>query len=150
MYKLRMLIGLVVFVSMTILIWRGSTKEYNKWDLLLNNNIIVQGKVSNIKNSHNHDFGIILVQLDSANLKDFNGHTTGDVIYPYKIKNGKAELYVDIPYELVIGDRIIMNSNERGGRGYDNDTLSRKKGVSVQMLSDYNELNYIRNNTDLK
>ncbi|WP_143056671.1 hypothetical protein [Chitinophaga sp. YR573] len=135
---------------MAVIIWHGSTKEYNKWDVLLNNNIIIRGKVLNIKKSLNHGFGVILLELDSTNLKEFSGRTTSDdIIYPYKIKDGRAELYIPIPYELAKGDKVVVYSNERKGQGYDGDTPSKEKTFSIYMISD-NSLNYVRENTDLK
>jgi hypothetical protein len=150
MYKLKIPILLIIFVCMITLIYRGDSKEYKKWDVLLNNNVVIRGKVLNIKHSLNHDFGIILLELDSTNLKEFSGRTTGQPIYPYKIKDGKAELYVPLPPELATGDKVVVNSNERIGGGYDVDTLSKEKSFSIYMLRDDNNLDYVRKNTDLK
>jgi hypothetical protein len=79
---------------------------------ILKNDLYFQGTVLRVKTSNNHNFGILLLQLDTANKSRFVD-TLKEGIYPYKIRNGLAEIYTNVADGIQKGDQIIIDSNKQ-------------------------------------
>jgi hypothetical protein len=138
----------IVFIGIITCVYFFSKKTVEKQDIYLKNNLFIQGRVINIKESNNHSFGIILLALDSANVKEF--HNTLDLgVYPYKVKNGKAELYTFIPDGISEGDKVIVNSNSKEAVYYYVKSKQQFRG-SIKVLSNSIDINYVKENTIIK
>jgi hypothetical protein len=116
-------------------------------DSILKNNVFIKGNVLSIKQSNNHDFGIILLDVDSANVKEFID-TLKNGFYPYRVEHGKAELYATISDGISIGDKVIINSNERKATYYYHKSNQRFEGF-LNVITGFN-LEYVKENTSFK
>lgn len=144
----NILILVIVFTCLIALIYYFNRETTNRNDKILKNNIFIKGRVSDIKTSTNHAFGIILLSLDSANIKSFNDSLKAG-IYPYKIENGKAELYTSIPDGISKGDIVIVNSNDQKEIYYYLKTKHRFKG-SLQIVTDDLNVEFVKKNAIFK
>lgn len=122
--------------------------DKEKQDKLLNNNVFIRGEVASIKTSHNHAFGIILLKLDSTNIRQFVD-TLRTGIYPYKIKAGRAEVYTHVPDGILIGDKVTLTSNSKSLVYYYVKSKQRFEGtISVITYSD--DVDYVKQNSVLQ
>lgn len=138
----------LVFVGIVISIYYFNMAAVKKQDRILQNNLFIQGRVLTTKTSTNHSFGIISLDLDTANVKEFND-TVDTFIYPYKIKNGKAEVYTFIPDGISKGDKVTVNSNEKKAIYFDMNSNQRFEG-SIKIITDKDDIEYVKENTDLR
>jgi len=125
-----------------------SRKEEVRDHELLKNNITIKAHVLNVQKSNNHDFGIILLKVDSSNAVEFN-KSLHQEMYPYRIRGGEAELYTTIPDGIKKGDIVMINSNQQvvwyfylqSGQKFDG---------ALQIVTDGFNMDYIRANTAFK
>ncbi len=85
MKNLNLLILLIVFICMVTCIYHCGEMQEKETDRILKNNVFIKGNVLSIKQSNNHDFGIILLDVDSANVKEFID-TLKRGFYPYRTR----------------------------------------------------------------
>lgn len=144
----KIIIMLIAFIGLVALIYYFNEKQTIRNNELLRNNIFFKGHVLNLKVSNNHTFGIILLHLDSTNVKYFSSSLKNG-IYPYRIKNGKAEIYNFIPDGIGVGDEVTVQSNAlkilyhylKSNLHYE-DTL--------EIITDGVNIDYVKKNTNFK
>ncbi len=98
----------------------GMIKCSNDWglkkaaesDRMLSNGIFIKGRITGVIESNNHAFGIISIDVDTANTRLFTD-TLKDAYFPYKVKGNKAELYVSIPDGVQKGDEVKIESDKQ-------------------------------------
>lgn len=147
MKNLNLLVMFFVFICMLVCIYYYYRGEGKKRDAQLNNNLFIKGRVLNIQTSNNHSFGIVLLSLDSCNFREFS--TTQHDIYPYKVKNGMAELYSPIPDGIAKGDEVIINSNKHIAVYYYVNSRQRFEG-SINIIANNRDINYVKQHSVLK
>ncbi|OOQ59683.1 hypothetical protein [Mucilaginibacter pedocola] len=98
---------LVAFAAFVIHEFTDDTPDPN--NKFLKNKVVFSGHVLSTKVSGNHAFGVMLLQVDSSNVESFTD-TLKKGIYPYKIKDGKAELYVRV-HDIDKGDVVKVISD---------------------------------------
>ncbi|MCO5945713.1 hypothetical protein [Mucilaginibacter flavidus] len=110
MKYLKYIILLLIFMSLVFLSRKNDKKQEIKDAHLLHNGIKFTGKVTGIKTSQNHAFGIILLELKNTNTPKFT-KSTSTIEFPYKIFGDNAELYTRVPDGLTVGDLVSVNSD---------------------------------------
>jgi hypothetical protein len=141
---LLMFIGFICVITCSHYINRGSLDKQNR---VLKNDVFFEGRVWDIKTSNNHSFGIIVLNLDTANVNDFlNSLKIG--IYPYKIKGKKAELYTFIPDGIVKGNRIGVNSNN--AEYYFITKANQRFKGSLDVLTNNISIDFVKENTTFR
>lgn len=148
MKNLNIIILLLIFILLVFFVFYTGKKEASKRNEILNNNIYFKGKVTNIKTSNNHAFGIIFLDIDSCNVKDFEKQPT-EGIYPYKIKGNRAEIYINIPDGISNGDEVVLNSNKKMVYfSYVQSNQQFEDGIGV--VNDPIDIDYVKTNTSFK
>lgn len=143
---MRYIFLLLVFVFMVFYLVKDSDKHMKKMNKYLDNSIIFEGQVNRIQVSNNHAFGILELKIIQSNVKEFDQKPKNG-IYPYKIRNGIAELYGTVSIERKAGDYVKVVSNEH--IIYFNPQDSKEKG-SLYLLSDPNNIDFVKKNTCFK
>jgi hypothetical protein len=113
----------------------------------LSNKIVFNATILKIKVSGNHEFGLLLIKIDSSNVLQFS---KGDLKekFPYRIEGKKAEIYARFS-TLKVGDTIQLVSNEQVFYYYSH--LKTKVPVGdISLIRDWNNLRFIDNNTAFK
>ncbi len=146
MKSLNLVVMFIVFICIVICVYYFDNGNSEKRDNLLKNDLFLRGQVLNIKTSNNHAFGIILLVLDSCNVKRFSDTTD---TFPYKVTAGKAEVYTFIPDGLSIGDEVIVASNTKSATYYYTKTKRKSKG-SIKIITNDGDIDYIKKSTMLK
>lgn len=113
------------------------------------NRLVIKGRVLNIKTSGNHNFGILLLEVDSINIADFVDTVLKEGIYPYKIKNDKAEVYLNVPDGLKEGDEAIVNSDKKTVVYYYK-AENRRAESDIWVINDPYNIEYVKENTLFK
>lgn len=147
---LGLIIGISIFSLFMVNYFDSSKKETIRSDRLMNNNLIFEGVVIGMQSSTNHSFGILEIKVLKTNRPNFSETITdeeGGGIYPYKIKNGIAELYCTVSTQRKIGDYVKVVSNDK--TIYYNPTKSNEQGSLYIINKGYN-LNYVTENTKFK
>jgi len=139
---------LITFICVMAIVRYFNKRDTTRKDKMLENNIYFKGKVVNIKTSTNHSFGIILISLDSTNTKEFNQPQKPNT-FPYKIKNGQAELYTAVPDGISAGDIVIVNSNLQKEFYYYIKSKQSFEGA-LQMVGEGIDEDYINENSSLR
>lgn len=146
MKKYRFLIllsALIIFVFYYLKISRQASEFSEK---ALTNNIKFEGKIKYFKRSDNHAFGIIGVELTKSNIKNFD-RTINLNMFPYKIKNGYAEVYATVSVERKTGEIIKVISDS--STIFYNPSYSNEMG-SLFLISDAVNKKFIENNSEIR
>lgn len=146
MKYLSYIVLLIIFICMVFYFLKQSNKEARKSNDYLNNNIVFEGTITNIRRSTNHAFGIIELKLIRSSVKEFD-EKIEEGIYPYKIRDGKAELYCTVSIERKLGDSINVVSKDH--TIYFNPQNSNEEG-SLYILHDPYNISFIKENTMFK
>lgn len=112
MRYMRFIILIIVFVSIILYFFSKTKNQTIKSNQILNNGVVFEGTISNIKVSNNHSFGILFVDLKKSNTKELNVQLD-DEMFPYRINNGKAEIYCTVSIDRKKGELIKVNSNNQ-------------------------------------
>jgi hypothetical protein len=112
----------------------------------LHNNVNFSGKIVSIKQSSNHNFGIVFLQVTHISSATFT-QDLGNTKFPYAINNNKAEVYTRIPDGIMVGDSVSVKSNEVTIYYFDNKGI-KKTEEFIYMIDDPNELTFIAANTN--
>lgn len=154
--KLRYLFRGIVVAVFFILIYRSckSGKAENEIrNRVLYNNFFLKGEVLDVKTSGNHGFGIVLIRIDSINSGRFpdtllkNGLQTA--IYPYKVRYGKAEIYIS-SYPLKKGDQLILDSDKKELSYTNSNENKRLEKRAISVIIDPIDMDFVKENTVLK
>ncbi|WP_226065473.1 hypothetical protein [Kaistella polysaccharea] len=140
---LILLFALIIFIFYDLKISR-QTSEFS--DKALTNNIKFEGKIKYLKRSDNHAFGIIGVELTKSNIKNFDRKINSNM-FPYKIKNGYAEVYATVSVERKTGEIIKVISDS--STIYYNPNYSNEMG-SLFLISDPINKRFIENNSEIQ
>ena len=87
-------------------------EDLEKLNLQLENDVIFEGYVIDLKESNNHSFGIITLKLIKQNVDYYNKNLDRGA-FPYKIRGEIAELYTAIPDGIEKGDYYSVDSNNK-------------------------------------
>lgn len=146
LYLVIVIIGFVCLVSHC---YHSGKERTIKREMVLFNDLLLEGEVIGIKTSRNHSFGILILKLETINTGKFVDTLLKGCLYPYKIKDRKAELYVGIPAGIQKGDKVIVDSNKKmtfykyikEGKHYKGDL-----GVVI----DPSDIDYVKENTEFE
>lgn len=112
-YKyIRLIILFIVFIGLVLYVTKAGTKEYDEQNQALKNGVVFEGFVTDIKKSNNHSFGILIINVSSSTVKEFSKELKRG-IYPYQIRDKKAEIYLPIYIERQIGDHVQLISDRQ-------------------------------------
>lgn len=141
----RYIILLVIFISITVYFNSNSDKKWEDLDKYLDNNVLFEGVVMNVKQSNNHAFGIIQLKLTKSNIKEFN-KVIKEGIYPYRIKGDVGELYTAIPDGLKKFDFFIVDSNSHK---YKFEYKKERKIYNsvIYIIIDTYDIDFVKDNT---
>ncbi|PIF43738.1 hypothetical protein CLU96_0651 [Chryseobacterium sp. 52] len=112
MKYVRFIVLLIIFIGIVVFITKNGAKEYTEENKVLRNGVVLEGTVSDIKRSDNHSFGILTVDVLHSTIKEFSKKSKQG-IYPYQIRDKKAEIYLPIYIERQIGDHIQLISDRQ-------------------------------------
>lgn len=136
----------IVFVGMIIYFKKTGTEEYVEKNKVLKNGVVFEGTVTDMKISRNHSFGILTLNLVNSNVKDFSKKLE-EGIYPYQIKEKKAEIYLPIFAERQIGDSVKLISDKE--IIYYNGKKSKDEG-EVYVITNPTDIDFVKENTIFK
>ncbi|MES2276963.1 MAG: hypothetical protein V4592_13125 [Bacteroidota bacterium] len=143
----KKIILLVMFVIIVIVVWQIQRKRGDESSKLLQNNVVFSGKISKIKISSNHNFGIVFLQTSNAvNLPETPNQ--GNKRFPYLVINGLAEVYTRVPDGINVGDSIKVISNLE--TVYYCDNIKKKTEEYIYMIDDPIDIKFITENTNFK
>lgn len=146
MKYLRYAILFLGFIVMVIYITTNGSKEYHEKNKVLNNGVVFEGIVTDIKISRNHSFGILTVNVFNSNVKEFSKKLRQG-IYPYKIRGKDAEIYLPIFIQRQIGDSIKLVSDKQ--IIYYKGEKSKDEG-DVYIITEPEDIEFVKDNTMLK
>ncbi|GJN58630.1 hypothetical protein ELAN_21850 [Elizabethkingia anophelis] len=135
-------IGVIIYYNKRSDIAMKQSAEY------LRNNVEFEGYVTGFEQSNNHAFGIIHLKLTKSNISEFN-KIIDQGIYPYKIKDGMAELYTSIPEGLQKNDIYIINSN-RHKYSFIDKTQKNTYISDLFIITDSFDIDFVKKNTEFK
>jgi hypothetical protein len=133
----------IVFIGMVVFITRTGAKEYTEENKVLKNGIVFEGTITDIKRSNNHSFGILTVNISNLTVKEFSKKLKYG-IYPYQIKDRKAEIYLPIFIERQVGDHVKLISNEQ--MIYYNSKKSEDNG-EVSIITNASDIDFVKENS---
>lgn len=145
MKYLRFFILFIVFIAIVMYVSSNGSDEYEGKNKVLDNNVSFAGNVTDVKQSNNHTFGIITLNLTKSNVKDFNGQLE-DGIYPYRILGNTAELYTIIPDGIRIGNSVSLKSNEKNSHYYYVKTKQKSEGY-VWVITEPTDIEFVKENS---
>lgn len=102
----------IVFIGLVLYVTTTGSKEGDEQNKVLKNGVTFEGYVTDIKKSNNHSFGILTVNVSGSTVKEFSKELKQG-IYPYQIRDKKAEIYLPIYIERQIGDHIQLISDRQ-------------------------------------
>jgi len=105
----------------------------------------LEGFVTDIKKSSNHGFGILTVYVSNSTVKEFSKELKQG-IYPYQIKDKKAEIYLPIYVERRIGDRVKLISDRQ--IIYYKGEKTKDDG-EVYIITNTSDVNFVKENSIL-
>ncbi|MBT2620782.1 hypothetical protein [Chryseobacterium sp. ISL-6] len=152
MKYLRFFIVFIVFATIVIFFKKTGAKEDIRLNNVLNNNVELNGYVTNIKQSRNHAFGIIQLRLTHSSIKEFNkslNDTVKNGIYPYRIEGSLAELYTIIPGGINEGDSVRLKSCEKNSHYYNVQTKQSSEGY-IWVVANSTDIDFVKENTMFK
>ncbi|AMR34243.1 hypothetical protein A0256_23715 [Mucilaginibacter sp. PAMC 26640] len=142
---LKVIFMLFIIFGMVKCLQSVTSKQAVLSNRMLMNNLYFRGTVLSVKTSNSHNFGILLLQLDTANKSRFVD-TLKEGIYPYKIQNGLAEIYTNVADGIEKGDQIIIDFNEQKAYYYlKAETKHYEERISLINYS--GDIQFVRNNT---
>ncbi|MBV8253529.1 MAG: hypothetical protein JO154_13060 [Chitinophaga sp.] len=122
MYKLILKLTVAIAV-LAIFSWFSSkSPDAPKYDEKLMTHVQFTGTITYIETSHNHNFSIFGIKLDSSNTPHYFD-TSEVAIAPYSIKDSNAEFYREMPYHATIGVKVVLDADKKKIWFYDNDKL---------------------------
>jgi len=148
MKYLRFIIIFIVFVGMIIYLKKTGKEEYTEKNKVLENNVNFSGQVIDIKQSNNHAFGIISLQITQSSVKEFNDKLKNG-IYPYRIQGNIAELYTIIPDGIQEGDIVDLKSKEKNSHFYYVKTKQKSEGY-IWVITEPLDIAFVKKNTIFK
>lgn len=146
MKKYRLIFLIFAFIVFIFYFLKISDTETNISEKTLNNTVEFEGEIKYLKKSDNHAFGIIGLEITKSNIANFNNKLNSK-LFPYKIKNGHAEVYATINVDRKIGEIIKVISDS--STIYYNPKYSNEKG-SLYLISDPIKKSFIENNSKIK
>jgi hypothetical protein len=149
MKYLRFIILFFGFIGMVIYLNITGEEESNRINKALNNNVKFEGYIVDIKQSNNHAFGIIRLELTESSIGEFDKKikdTLKNGIYPYRIKGTQAELYTIIPDGIDEGDIVKLKSSEKNSNYYNVKTKENSHG-EIWMITSDTDINFVKENT---
>lgn len=149
MKYLYLVILFIVFVSLLAYCYHSGEERMDKSNQVMSNNLMIKGRILDIKISGNHNFGILLLKVDSANIRKFVDTQLQGGIYPYKIKNGRAEIYLNVPDGLQNGDEAIVDSDKKTVF-YHYKAENRHAESNLLVVDDPYNIEYVKENTVFK
>lgn len=144
----KLSIGLILLIFITIGIFKCTSKEYDQRDKLLDNGIVFSGTIVNTSISSNGTFGIAVIKLDSSNVKEY-ANFSNNYLFPYRIKDSIAEIYCYLSDDSK-GNRIKVVSNNRKIYFYVNDKLISHDSTSLFINTSERNLKYVKKHTIFK
>lgn len=138
-----------MFVCLLSYCYRSGKEQTKIRDRVLLNKLRFQGEVLDVKTSGNHSFGILLLKLDYITIGEFSDTLLKNGIYPYKMKDGKAELYAGISTGIQKGDKVIVDSDKKKAFYYyikDNKHCEGDFGVITNPF----DIDYVKKNSAFK
>ncbi|WP_316820403.1 hypothetical protein [Pedobacter gandavensis] len=149
MRYLYLVIVFIVFVCLVSYFYHSGKERTVVRDRVMFNDLLIQGEVIEIKTSRNHRFGILLLKLDSINTGRFVDTLLDEGIYPYKVKDRKAEVYVGIPAGIQKGDKVIVDSDKKMAF-YHYIVEDKHYKCDLGIVIDPSDIDYIKENTAFK
>jgi len=149
MKYLKWVVFLVLFISLMKYLYHSDKKKGKIEDKYMANGLFIKGEVLEVKKSKNHVFGILLLKVNSLNTGKFIDTPLNKSIYPYKIKNGEAEIYVPIPYGIQKGDKVIIDSDKKIAH-YHFVSKNKQDEGNLEIVTEPHDLIYVKNNTTFK
>lgn len=149
MRYLYLVIMFVVFVCLVSYCYHSGKDRTQIRDQVMLNNLLLQGEVLEVKTSRNHSFGILLLKLDSVNTGKFVDTSLREGIYPYKVKDGKAEVYAGIPAGIQKGDKVVVDSDKKMAFYHYTKEDKHYKG-DLGIVIDPSDIDYVKENTEFK
>jgi hypothetical protein len=149
MKYLRFIILFFGFIGMVIYLNITGEEESNRINKALNNNVKFEGYIVDIKQSNNHAFGIIRLELTESSIGEFDKKikdTLKNGIYPYRIKGTQAELYTIIPDGIDEGDIVKLKSSEKNCHYYNVKTKQNSEGY-IWMITNDTDIDFVKENT---
>ena len=149
MKYLRFIVLFVVFIGMIIYVNKVDAEDSNRINKALNNNVRFEGYIVDIKQSNNHAFGIIRLELTESSTGEFDkkiNDTLKNGIYPYRIKGTQAELYTVIPDGIDEEDIVKLKSNEKNCHYYNVKTKQNSEG-DIWMITNDTDIDFVKENT---
>lgn len=136
---------LVIFVIVIagIFYYLGYSYKASGYDDLFKNDIRFEGVITKIQVSNNHTFGILQIKLTKSDTTEYDPKLDG-ALFPYTIKDSIAEVYTYI-VEKKIGQRVVVNTNERIAEFFDGNTSIDKGDLFI--WSDTWNLDYVKKHT---
>jgi hypothetical protein len=124
----KLIILLVAFSAIVIAVLQFEQKHGEESSILLRNNIVFSGRISKIKISSNHNFGILFLQI--GNITNFlkNQHQKNKK-FPYLIIDRAAEVYTKIPNGILVGDSVSVVSNNEIIYYYNNKVRKKLRNI---------------------
>ena len=146
----KLFVGFIFLILITIGIFKCTSKEYDERDKLLDNGIVFSGTIVNTSVSLNGTFGIIKIKLDSSNVKEY-AKFSDEYLFPYRIKDSIAEIYCYVPLHqgITIGVTTLkLESDKRFIKIFIND----KKTIESDLFINTSERNlkYVKKHTIFK
>lgn len=154
MKLLKMTLGLAVFILAAFGVIKYFFLSHNEIEekngVYLNNNVEFDGIVSELKVSNNHRFGIITLNITQHDLSVFNqgSLTNKNMIFPYKIQNGIAEVYDLVPSGLSVGDSVYINSKRVIKYFYVKE--NKQFTGEVKMITNNLDIDFVNQNSKVK
>lgn len=139
---------LVVLLFTVIIAWmrRREDRVENYSDELLNTNIVFSGRISSMKISSNHNFGVVFIDIDTSTIDAFHKILVNS-IFPYRIAKKKGEIYTLIPDGITVGNKVGVESNKKTIYYYNK--LGKKKTEEyIFLVTDPIDIKFIDHNTN--
>lgn len=149
MRYLYLVIVLIVFICLISYCHHSGKDRTIVRDEVMVNDLLLQGEVMDIKISRNHSFGILMLKLDSVNIGGFVDTLLKEGIYPYKVKDRKAEVYTGIPAGIQKGDKVIVDSDKKMAFYHYIKEDKHYKG-DLGIVIDPSDMDYVKENTTFK
>lgn len=143
MKYVRWIILFIVFIGLVLYITNEETKEYDKQNQALKNGVVFEGLITGIKKSNNHSFGVLTLSVFKSNFKEFSEELK-EGMYPYQIKDRKAEIYLPIYMERQIGDHVQLISDRQ--IIYYKGKNTEDKG-EVYIITDPSDIDFVKKNS---
>jgi hypothetical protein len=146
MKYIRFIILILIFSFVVYFINQVSKKHQIYSSEMLKNDVEFEGRITYIKTSQNHAFGIIGIEIIKSNLKKFENLKLNEY-FPYKIRNNYAEIYCTVNVDRKNGEIIKIISNE--STIYYNPKFSNEIG-DLHLVSDETDKKFIEKYSKIK